>query len=74
MQGEPRAVAISEDRQWLVTPDPAGHPVWFVFRWEETKHDAGWMVQDKMIEDIGQDAHEVLRGFLEGRGDQDHHV
>lgn len=58
-------VAISEDRQWLVTPDPAGYSLWFVFRWEETARDVGWMVQDKMIEDTGQSADEVLREFLE---------
>ena len=66
---QPRAiVALSEDRQWLVTPDPAGHPLWFVFHWEETATDVGWMVQDKMIEAAGQDAHEVLAAWLEGRG------
>ena len=66
---QPRAlVALSEDRQWLVTPDPAGHPLWFVFHWEETATDVGWMVQDKMIEAAGQDAHAVLARWLEGRG------
>lgn len=71
MQGEPRAVvAISEDRKWLVVQQPGGDCDWFAIydfgRWGYEEYHA--------IEDTGQDAHEVLRGFLEGRSDQDHHV
>lgn len=68
---QPRALcALSEDRQWLVVlaPEPwAGQTKlhWHVVHWESSED--GFWEQDHFWEDRGQDAHEVLRAFLEGR-------
>ena len=59
-------VALSEDRQWLVVLDVKN--VWNVMekRYGQAAHGFWWKsVQD--IPDTGQDAHEVLAAFLEGR-------
>lgn len=66
---QPRAlVALSEDRQWLVVLDCHGR--WSIMgkRFGQAAHGFWWTgVVD--IEDTGQSAHEVLREFLEGRGE-----
>lgn len=69
---QPRAlVALSEDRQWLVVLDPEPED-WdemhfnlfhFSRRWWTWEHEL-------LINDTGQDAHEVLEKFLEGRDEQ----
>lgn len=59
--------ALSDDRQWLVVLDC--HGVWSVMgkRFGQAAHGFWWTgVCD--IEDTGQDAHEVLVAWLEGRG------
>ena len=54
-------VAISEDRQWLVVHH-LGTGRWIVY---DICH---WGYQEyTTADDTGQDAHEVLREFLEGR-------
>ena len=54
-------VAISEDRQWLVVHH-LGTGRWIVY---DVCH---WGYQEyTTVVDTGQDAHEVLREFLEGR-------
>ena len=66
-QPQPRAlVALSEDRQWLVVLDV--HGVWNVMgkRFGQATHGFWWKSEGD-IEDTGQDAHEVLAAFLEGR-------
>lgn len=52
-------VALSEDRQWLVVLDHQ--------RWSLLERDWGSYHLITTFEDTGQDAHEVLREFLEGR-------
>jgi hypothetical protein len=58
-------VALSEDRQWLVMKPPQGDPHYpyrfFVYCWKR----AYGLEFHKMVEDTGQDAHEVLAAWLE---------
>ncbi len=62
---EPRAVvAISEDRQWLVVPQ-ASDIDWFLVM-ELDRDRTGYHEYDS-IPDTGQDAHEVLAAWMEGR-------
>lgn len=72
----PRAiVAVSEDRQWLVVLEPAGYSAgysdWFV-RYRLNAYGCWAPDSDAhvpcCVQDIGQDAHEVLAAFL---ADQD---
>lgn len=79
----PRAVvAISEDRQWLVVlnPEPFGWGEdqqslwWSTYHWDSESMLWAYeyppgdrRVTSRGIRDTGQDAHEVLREFLEGR-------
>lgn len=62
-------VALSEDRQWLVTLDC--HGVWNVMgkRFGQATH-GFWWKSERDIEDTGQDAQEVLASFL-GRRNED---
>jgi hypothetical protein len=66
----PRAlVAISEDRQWytVLAKEPSnydGKRRFTIFRWSDFMGDYQWR---DVIEDTGQDAHEVLAAWLEGR-------
>lgn len=73
---KPRAVvAISEDRQWLVTHEPPN-----LLRYKVPNRDCFYVWQRngatgagiamrpcEVIEDTGQDANEVLAKFLEGQ-------
>ncbi len=61
-------VAISEDRQWLVTMEPQSKwtpsepPRFSVLEWRGVE----WRLI-RWVEDTGQDAHEVLAAFLRER-------
>lgn len=62
----PRAlVALSEDRQWLVVlmPEFAMFP-WVLYR---RAYEIDHWVPETHFRDTGQDAHEVLAEWLEGR-------
>ena len=62
----PRAlVALSENRQWLVAPD-ATWPRFVIFALEDDDYGGGYLRVDS-VEDIGQDAHEVLASWLKER-------
>lgn len=65
---QPRAlVALSEDRQWLVvleSPIAKWRGYWVVY----ARGFADRYGVENYIEDTGQDAHQVLAAWLEGRG------
>lgn len=64
---EPRAlVALSEDRQWLVT---CSDGLWCVWRYENLPLSQGARYEkpSPIVVDTGQSAHEVLAAWLEGR-------
>ena len=68
MQDKPRAiVALSEDRQWLVVLNPSDRvsPVWFIYKWCHACPRA-W-TYETWRENTGQDAHDVLAAWLDGR-------
>ena len=59
---QPRAlVALSDDRQWLVIHDD--DQAWDIW---QRKGDLGY-VYESYVDDTGQDAHDVLAAWLEGR-------
>lgn len=67
----PRAlVALSRDRQWYTVLDKEAHRsgkrYFTLFEWSDFMGAYQWR---DLIEDTGQDAHEVLAVWLEGRGD-----
>lgn len=61
-------VAVSDDRQWLVVRESKNTGAhWFeVLRRVNTEEHYGYLYHD-WRRDTGQDAHEVLREFLEGQ-------
>ena len=63
---KPRAVvALSDDRQWLVVLTPQGH--WDVLGQGYAYYRNSVWVSLNSSADTGQDAHEVLREWMEGR-------
>ena len=58
-------VAVSDDRQWLVVLTPEGR--WSLAGWGLNHSGHHMWVTVRDIEDTGQDAHEVLREWMEGR-------
>lgn len=64
-ESQPRAVvAISEDQQWLVVPASDEIGGWQVLRRRFNGYENEWALWD-----TGQDAHEVLAAWMEGRGE-----
>lgn len=68
---QPRAiVALSEDRQWLCVLDKESRwaltddILWSIYGWDTNE---SLYLFVKNTQDTGQDAHEVLRAWLEGR-------
>lgn len=63
---QPRAlVALSEDRQWLVVRFELGFET---FRLVNEAGKPFGFFAERWTNDTGQDAHEVLAAWLEGRG------
>ena len=69
---QPRAiVALSDDRQWytVLSKEPSRHDgkrYFTLFGWSDFMGAYQWR---DLIEDTGQDAHQVLAEWMEGRGE-----